>query len=203
MDAGGDMEEKELQDLVERYQQARTEYAMNEALTDLLERLGARLAGVVRRMVGDPRFRDEIVSGIHERIARGLGSFKGECPVENWCLRIAFNTAAKLGEQLTRKHGKQVAPEESARQMDQKSIEAHEEKGRAAAEETRLAAVTAVLDQLSPPCPELLRRKFFEEMIYRKIGDELGKSEAAVTKAISRCLEAARELFNKTLPTHA
>lgn len=196
----GDTEGKELGQLVDRYKLAGSEEEANGAVGELLSRIGARIRGVVRAVVGDPQIHDEIVVAIYERIARGLRAFRGECPVINWCLRIAYNTSHTLGAQLTPGLGVPVAPEEMARLIEQDSIAAHEEKERGANQDQLLAAV---LDKLTPACRELLRRRFFEEMLHEQISIELDKSVDAVTKAVGRCLEAARRLYLKTLSAHA
>ncbi len=196
----GDNEGKELGQLVARYKSAGSGEEANGALEELLTRIGARIRGVVRKVVSDPRIHDEIVLAIHARIARGLRAFREECPVINWCLRIAYNTCSTLGPKLSPEVEQSLPPEAMVHLIEQKSAAAHQENERRANQEQLLAAV---LDRLTPVCRELIRRRFFEEMLYEQISIELEKSVDALTKATGRCLEAARVLYLKTFSAHA
>ena len=113
-------------------------------------------------------------------------SFSGTGTFEHWWMSIARRACLDL---LRKRYGNRidlVDPHDLAAICGSEFAEP----------EWKTCQVGLLLDKLSEKCRLLLRLYFFDEMIYREIGETLEKSENAVRMSVKRCLEEARTLFS-------
>lgn len=188
------MVETGLEQLVVTYQTDETKRA--ECGDRIVELLGSRVEHVVRKYLFMQNDVDDIVQEVWIRIFRGLPGVREAASFENWCVRIAYNACT---DQIRRRYKNLESP------TDPETLESCPIPVNQTESVTDLygsVPAEVLLSKSSAMCQKLLRMYFFDELVYREIGESLCKTHEAIRVAISRCLEAARKIFTKSSHTY-
>lgn len=180
------MDTVELEQLAKDYQSTASAAERMELAERIIARIGSQVEHFVRRYLFRSNEWEDVVQDVFLRIFKGLGSFSGTGTFEHWWMSIARRACLDL---LRKRYGNRidlVDPHDLAAICGSEFAEP----------EWKTCQVGLLLDKLSEKCRLLLRLYFFDEMIYREIGETLEKSENAVRMSVKRCLDEARTLFS-------
>ena len=187
-----------MEDLVEKYQASANEDVRMDCAERIAVGIGSRIEHFVRNYFFSTNNTEDIVQDILVKIVTKLHSFREKGSFESWCLRIAYLTCV---DEIRRRYRNLVTPVDPGELLEcpeQESAGSH-----SAVEQLEPGAVNRLLAKLSLKCRQLLRMYFFDDMIYREIGESLCKSEDAVRMLVQRCLKKARAIFDKERQTYA
>ncbi|MCH8274482.1 MAG: sigma-70 family RNA polymerase sigma factor [Armatimonadetes bacterium] len=80
-----------------------------QAIDSLLSPHRPLISSYIGRRVRGADDREDLVQNVFLRAARNLGSFRGDCPVSQWLLRIAANELKNYYERELQKRGRSVS----------------------------------------------------------------------------------------------
>jgi len=138
---------------------------------------------------------------------KALDSFNGRSQLQTWLFRIAANKARDYRErQRAAKRGGgqttvslQAEDPENGLTLDPPTPLPAPDATLMSAE--RIALTRAALDQLGEPCREIIELRYFGDLSYDEIGNELQLNVKTVSSRLSKCLdrleEIARGLFSR------
>jgi len=150
---------------------------------------------VLLLMLRDPEDADNLTQECFLRAYTTRKTFRGECSVQTWLLRIAVNLArdhvrnrrAGFWKRLLRLEDKGAA----ATEWEPRSAHSSPERGMLAREE--LDAVWRAVDQLSARQREVFVLRFAEEMELKEIAEVLKLSTGTVKAQLFRAVSRVRE----------
>lgn len=134
-------------------------------------------------------------------VVRNLGSFNGESALQTWIFRIAANKARDYrAKQMAAKRGGGMLPvsidavdDAGHRLMDPVSpLPAPDEE---LVRDERWRQVSLALERMGGPCQEILELRYFADMQYAEIAEELDLNEKTVSSRLSKC----RDKFERSL----
>jgi RNA polymerase sigma-70 factor (ECF subfamily) len=138
---------------------------------------------------------------------KALDSFNGRSQLQTWLFRIAANKARDYRERLraAKRGGGQVTislqaeDPENGLTIDPPSHLPSPDATVMNAE--RIALTRAALDRLGEPCREIIELRYFGDLSYDEISNELQLNVKTVSSRLSKCLdrleEIARSLFSR------
>lgn len=149
---------------------------------------------------------EEICQDVFLAVIRNIESFRGHSSFQTWLYRIATNkTRDYIEKQRAAKRGGGEQPfsldaehPENGLKIDPPSRLAPPDGVMMNAE--RMALVHSALERLGDPCREIIELKYFGDLSYEQIGQELQLNPKTVSSRLSKCLdkleEIARPIFN-------
>ncbi len=148
---------------------------------------------------------EEICQETFLAVIKNLHSFKGGSRLQTWVFRIAANKARDYHQrQQAAKRGGGLAPlslhaanPETGLTPDPPSPVPGPDAGLLQAE--RGAQVARALEQLGPPCREIIELRFFADLSYDDIGAELEINAKTVGSRLSKCLGHLEKIMIKML----
>ncbi len=148
---------------------------------------------------------EEICQEVFLIVIKNLHTFKGQSQFQTWLFRIAANKARDYRErQRAAKRGGGQAPislqaeeTETGLPIDPPSAAPGPDASLLNAE--RLALVGQALQQLGPPCQELIELRYFGDLSYDEISASLNLSPKTVSSRLSRCLDRLETLVRPLL----
>jgi RNA polymerase sigma-70 factor (ECF subfamily) len=153
-----------------------------------------RVYRVLMLLVKDPDAADTLTQECFLRAYQHWASFRGECRVDTWLLKIAANLARDYSRNRRISFWKRLVgldhPEQAEVQVP--AAEASPEKALLAREE--LAAVWAATSQLSEQQRAVFLLRFAEDMPLAEIADVLGVRTGSVKAQLSRAGGKVRRL---------
>lgn len=154
------------------------------AFAALVERHLGLVYSAARRQVSSAELAEETAQRVFLDLAREAGRFKARVPVAAWLFLVTRRTAIDLLRRESRRQNRERAAVELS-VMD--------------AQPSPWSQVEPLLDEAVEALSEADRHaillRFFENKSLREIGAELGASEDAAQKRVSRALERLRDLL--------
>jgi RNA polymerase sigma-70 factor, ECF subfamily len=148
---------------------------------------------------------EEICQETFLTVVRKLGSFNGESQFQTWLFRVAANKARDYRDrqQAAKRGGGQVVlplhqPEPAeGPPLDPVSASPGPD-GELLHRET-LELVSSAIEQLDPPCRELIQLRYFGELSYEEVGLALKLNHKTVSSRLSRCLDRLAPILKPLL----
>ena len=175
------------------------------AWDELFEAHYAAVARFVFQLASDFTREDveEICQETFLTVIKNLRTFQAECRFQTWLFRIAANQAHDYRERLhAQKRGGGRTPLSLAAQdpetglsWDPPSAAPGPDDQLLAAE--KLALVSRAVNQLDPPCRELIELRYFGELSYEEIGNTMKLHTKTVSSRLSRCLDRLEQLLRR------
>ena len=138
------------------------------------------------RLVRSPQLAEEVAQSAFADLARNAGKLQRDTTLAAWLYRVAYRTAVDVVRKESRRQNREQKAVEmaamNAESSDWMQIEPLLDEGMQTLDETERAAV-------------LLR--YFENKSLREVGQELGVSDDAAQKRVSRAVDRLREFFAK------
>jgi RNA polymerase sigma factor (sigma-70 family) len=156
-----------------------------QAWADLLHRLDRLINAVIRRS----RLRDADGADVYQRVAialhRKLSTIRQPDRLAAWIITTTRRECIREWRRIERSSGINIDPDDV---QDDQDLGGHAERL------LELAHVAAAIDQLQPPCRELLTLLFLDdqEPSYNQIAARLGIAVGSIGPTRARCLEALR-----------
>jgi RNA polymerase sigma-70 factor, ECF subfamily len=148
---------------------------------------------------------EEICQETFLAVVRNLGSFQGKSSFQTWLLRIAANKAMDFrGKSHADKRGGSFVHfsldgANEGEQIDLPSRGLGPDALLANAETGRL--VRQSLDQLDDNCREIIELRYYGELSYAEIADELQLNPKTVSSRLSKCLDRLAVIAKKIFPS--
>jgi RNA polymerase sigma-70 factor (ECF subfamily) len=138
---------------------------------------------------------EEISQECFVSVIRNLESFGGASRLSTWIFRIAANKAHDHRERLKaakRGGGRALLSLQAEDPLTGNSLDpASPSLGPDGVllQEENMRLLRESLDELAQPCREIIELRYFGEMSYDEIGDELHLNSKTVSSRLSRCLD--------------
>jgi len=153
-----------------------------------------RVFRVLMLLVKDPDAADTLTQECFLRVYQHWDSFRGDCRIDTWLLKIAANLARDYSKNRRASFWKRLVglshPEQP--EMQVAAAQASPEQALLAREE--LQAVWAATSQLSEQQRAVFLLRFAEEMPLAEIADVLGVRTGSVKAQLSRAVGKVRRL---------
>lgn len=185
------------------------EYAL-EGRQDAWKEIYRRYYGRVKRIVtwGKWGFRyaeiDEIIQDIFMELLKALPNFRQEASLSTFLTRLSKNKCISV---LRRKGAQKRAKEDYGFVFEDRSAEPGERKifvesKRGDPEDALLfeeeaSQMMKALRKLSPDCQEVIRKRYFDDLAYKEICQELDLPLGTVCSRLKRCLTRLRAIYQK------
>src|SRR5438067_4301609 len=147
---------------------------------------------------------EEICQETFLAAVRNLGSFRGKSSFQTWLLRIAANKAMDFrGKSRAEKRGGSFVHfsldcADEREQIDLPSRRPGPDALLANAETCRL--VRQCLDQLDDDCREIIELRYYGDLSYADIAEELQLNPKTVSSRLSKCLDRLSVIAKKIFP---
>ena len=179
---------------------------------DAWDALFDKYYGVAARFVfqlsGDFSHEDteEICQETFLAVVRNIESFKGKSSFQTWLLRIAANKAMDYREKAhaAKRGGNAIhisldgAVDDNSPPTAMTSRESAPDVLLQSAETCRL--VRQSLDRLGDSCREIIELRYFADLSYAEISDELRLNAKTVSSRLSKCLDRLQLIAKEILP---
>jgi RNA polymerase sigma factor (sigma-70 family) len=186
------------------------EYALTGS-DDAWREIYRRYYGRVRRVVawGKWSFRyseiEEITQEVFLELVKALPKFRGEASLATFLTRLTKN---KCISALRRRGAQKRAKEEYGFVFDERRSD-EEERWVSVQSETDqpeeslvfqedAAELMSALQKLSPECREIVKKRFFDDLSYKEICDELGLPLGTVCSRLKRCLSKLKKVYESS-----
>jgi len=169
------------QELLQTFVKNRSEDAFRQMVNRHLNLVFA----TARRIVGDPHLAEEVSQGVFVLLARKAGEIRSNQPLAGWL----YHTSRNQSLNASRSEGRRRQREQSAIAMQ--TTESGPDPKLITAE------LEDAMDELPPDDRDALVLRFLDNRQLREVGTELGISEEAARKRVSRALEKLRGIFGK------
>ena len=181
---------------------ARCRQGEAQAWDELFDRHYAAAGRFVFQLAPDFNHEDveEICQETFLSAIKALDSFNGRSQLQTWLFRIAANKARDYRErQRAAKRGGgqttvslQAEDPENGLTLDPPTPLPAPDATLMNAE--RIALTRAALDQLGEPCREIIELRYFGDLSYDEIGNELQLNVKTVSSRLSKCLDRLEEI---------
>ncbi len=188
---------------------ARCRAQESAAWDDLFDRYYATVARFVFQLSGDLSHEDteEICQETFLAVVRNLGSFQAKSSFQTWLLRIASNKAmdSRQKTHAAKRGGQSVhlslngAAEGGRPPVDPPSLRLGPD-GLLVQRET-FTLVRQSLDRLNEPCREIIELRYYGDLSYDEIAQELRLNPKTVSSRLSKCLDRLALLAKEFFPS--
>jgi|SRR5581483_10671532 RNA polymerase sigma factor (sigma-70 family) len=155
-----------------------------DAFATVLRRHVDLVYSAALRQVRSPELAEEIAQSVFTDLARNAARLKPDTILSAWLYQVTRRTAVDVIRRESRRQARERAAQESGimneQSADWRQLEPLLDEAMAALDDTDRAAI-------------LLR--FFENKSLREVGEQLGSSEDAAQKRVSRAVERLREFL--------
>src|SRR5436189_3999134 len=177
-----------------------------EAWDALFDKYYPVAARFVFQLSADLNYEDteEICQETFLAVVRNLGSFRGKSSFQTWLLRIAANKAMDFrGKSRAEKRGGSFVHfsldgADEREQIELPSRGPGPDALLTNAETSRL--VRQSLDQLDDECREVIELRYYGDLSYAEIADELQLNPKTVSSRLSKCLDRLSVIAKKIFP---
>ncbi len=138
-----------------------------------------------RRILGDPQLAEEVAQGVFLLLARKAGEIGNQQPLAGWL----YHTARHHALNASRSEGRRRQREQTAAAMQTNETTPEPE--------WIAAELEGALEELPAEDRDALVLRFLDNRQLREVGVELGISEEAARKRVSRALDKLRGIFGK------
>lgn len=143
----------------------------------------------------------EICQEVFLSVIKNLNSFHGASQLQTWIFRIASNKARDFREkQFAAKRGGgkvnislQAEDPETGSASDLPSTDPGPDAILSNAESAQQVGVA--LEQLGPPCREVIHLRYFADLSYEEISNELDLNQKTVSSRLSKCLDQLEKVL--------
>jgi RNA polymerase sigma-70 factor (ECF subfamily) len=178
--------------------QAPAEAISASSFEDIMRRHQRRVHRVIYLLVRNEDIADNLTQECFLRAYQKRASFRGECRIETWLLRIALNLVRDQGKNRRASFWKRligVEEHDAAHPLRFASLEPSPERVLLAREE--LQSVWNALSSLSPQQREIFFLRFAEEMPLLEIAELLELKIGTVKAQLARATAKLREMKEK------
>ena len=183
-----------------------------DAWDELFDRHYATAGRFVFQLASDftPEDVEEVCQEVFLSVIRNLDSFQGGSQFQTWLFRIAANKARDFREkQHAAKRGGGLAPlslqaedPETGLTIDVPSHAPSPDMDLLNAE--RVELVREALDHVGDPCREIIELRYFGDLSYEELSQELKLNPKTVSSRLSKCLDRlegiAKKIFLREKP---
>jgi RNA polymerase sigma-70 factor (ECF subfamily) len=153
-----------------------------------------RVFRVLMLLVKDPDVADTLTQECFLRAYQHWDSFRGECRIDTWLLKITANLARDYNKNRRASFWKRLVGLSHPEQPEMQVAAAHASPEQALLAREELAAVWAATSQLSEQQRAVFLLRFAEEMPLAEIADVLGVRTGSVKAQLSRAVGKVRRL---------
>jgi RNA polymerase sigma-70 factor (ECF subfamily) len=158
-----------------------------------------RVYRVIFLLVRDDDLADVLTQECFLRAYQKLSSFRGDCRVETWLLRIAVNLVRDHGKSRRNSFWRRLVGLEEEQAENKFSLVAAEPSPEAnLLAREQLKEVWKALDSVSAQQRTIFLLRFAEEMSLAEIADVLGLATGSVKAQLFRATGKVREIVRKT-----
>lgn len=154
------------------------------AFRELVERHAGMIFGAAWRVTGDRTMAEEVVQDVFCLLARKSTALSGHPSVAGWLHRTAINAARS--QRRARVHH-----EQKLARFASESWESSQEEAPPAGD----AEIDSAIDRLPSEEREAVVLRFYQDQDYAQISSQLGVSEMAVRKRVSRGLQRLQRIL--------
>ena len=154
------------------------------AFRELVERHAGMIFGAAWRVTGDRTMAEEVVQDVFCLLARRSAALSGHPSVAGWLHRTAINAARS--QRRARVHH-----EQKLARFASESRESGQEEAPPAGDE----GIDSAIDRLPAEEREAVVLRFYQDQDYAQISSQLGVSEMAVRKRVSRGLQRLQRIL--------
>lgn len=168
-----------------------------DAWDELFDRHYAAAGRFVFQLASDLTREDveEICQEVFLSVIRNLNSFQGESQFQTWLFRIAANRARDFREKkyAAKRGGGQMTlslqaeDDETGLTLDPPSNAPSPDVDLLNVERAEL--IRDALDQMSEPCREIIELRYFGDLSYDELSQELQLNPKTVSSRLSKCLD--------------
>ena len=169
------------QELLRAFVRERSEDAFRQMVNRHLNLVFA----TARRILGDPQLAEEVAQGVFLLLARKAGEIGDQRPLAGWL----YHTARHHALNASRAEGRRRQREQTAAAMQTNETTPEPE--------WIAAELEGALEELPAEDRDALVLRFLDNRQLREVGVELGISEEAARKRVSRALDKLRGIFGK------
>ena len=148
---------------------------------------------------------EEICQDVFLAVIRNLSSFQGHSSFQTWLYRVATNkTRDFIEKQRAAKRGGGEQPYSLDAENPENGLKIDPPSRLPGPDGTlmnaeRLALLHGALDRLDQPCREVIQLKYFGDLSYDQIGQELALNPKTVSSRLSKCLDKLEQLARPLL----
>lgn len=178
-----------------------------DAWDELFDRHYAAAGRFVFQLASDFTREDveEVCQEVFLSVIRNLNSFQGSSQFQTWLFRIAANKARDYRErQHAAKRGGGQTPlslqaedPETGLTIDPPSVALTPDAELISVENVEL--VRQALDIVGEPCREIIELRYFAELSYEELSDELQLNPKTVSSRLSKCLDRLEAVTRKMI----
>jgi RNA polymerase sigma-70 factor (ECF subfamily) len=142
----------------------------------------------------------DVSQDVFLKLWRTLGSYRGECSVSSWVIKIARNTALDLIRRRTSHPTDSLSVEDEDGETTERDIPSSggEDDPVAAYErQERINIVRAAIDSLSEEHKEIILLRDINGLSYTEIAEILGIEEGTVKSRLNRARNSLKEILLK------
>lgn len=169
------------QELLRAFVRERSE----DAFRQLVNRHLNLVFATARRILGDPQLAEEVAQGVFLLLARKAGEIGNQQPLAGWL----YHTARHQALNASRAEGRRRQREQAAAAMQTDATTPEPE--------WIAAELEGAMEELATEDRDTLVLRFLDGRQLREVGVELGISEEAARKRVSRALDRLRGIFGK------
>ena len=179
-----------------------------DAWSELFDRHYAAAGRFIHQLSASfiPEDIEEICQETFLTVVKNISSFEGRSQFQTWVFRIAANKAHDFLErqQAAKRGGGQAtislqAEDPEGRTLDPPSIAPGPDA--VLLNEENMELVVQALQRIGQPCREVIELRYFADLSYEEIADELRMNPKTVSSRLSKCLdrlgEIAARLFSR------
>ena len=167
-----------------------------DAWSELFDRHYAAAGRFIHQLSGNftPEDVEEICQETFLTVINSLSSFQGRSQFQTWVFRIAANKAHDHLERqrAAKRGGGQVTVSLQAEDPDGQTIDPPSNAPAPDAvllNEENMGLVVQALEQIGEPCREVIELRYFADLSYEEIADELKMNPKTVSSRLSKCLD--------------
>jgi RNA polymerase sigma-70 factor, ECF subfamily len=179
-----------------------------DAWSALFDRHSAAAGRFIHQISGSftPEDVEEICQETFLTVINNLASFQGRSQFQTWVFRIAANKAHDFLErqQAAKRGGGQTPVSLQAEDPDGQTLDPPSNApgpDAALLKEENMELVGQALERVGQPCREVIELRYFADLSYEEIADELRMNPKTVSSRLSKCLdrlgEIAARLFSR------
>jgi len=172
---------------------AKAEAISADRFDEIMRQHQRRVYRVIYLLVRDADVADTLTQECFLRAYQKRASFRGECRIETWLIRIAVNLVRDHGKNRRVAFWRKLVGFEDTEANEIKAPASNPSPERVALAKQELQAVWDAVNVLSNQQREIFLLRFVEELSLAEIADILGLRAGSVKAQLFRALESVRK----------
>jgi RNA polymerase sigma-70 factor, ECF subfamily len=173
------------------------EFISHENFDEIIRHHQRRVYRVIYLLVRDADVADNLTQDCFLRAYEKRASFRGECPIDSWLLRIAVNLVRDHAKNRRASFWRKLAGLDEVQTNEREPHAAEPSAERALLAHEELKAVQDALSSLSQQQREVFLLRFGEEMALAEIANVLGLQIGSVKAQLFRATSKLKELLKE------